>query len=306
MHAITATREVKYEAQEGYMKRVLPPRHFSASSLKAYRECGKRFQLQRIVDEPETPSWWLVSGTAFHAATEHIDKEMPRWNDRKASALVLAEITTESFNDAVMECMEQEPDMNKWATASRKAVKPSGDETYRQQYDRVSEWLRGYLAWRSQHRDVEVLMVEEALFEPVEGSPVPLKGYVDRVYAKKGQPFVVDLKSGSTVVKDPMQLVCYAVGLKKKHGLDARYGYYYQSKKNDLGDRFDLSRWPESLVGQYAKKWCEGIERGEFFPSQGEQCFMCSMKSYCYVYSGDTEKTRQDPLNPNYGVAINE
>lgn len=49
--------------------------HVSYSSFTQWQECGKRYQLQKVLNFPEKPAWWNIGGHAVHAATEVLDKE---------------------------------------------------------------------------------------------------------------------------------------------------------------------------------------------------------------------------------------
>jgi hypothetical protein len=47
--------------------------HISYSAYTDYRDCGKYYQLKRLMSLPEQPAWWNVGGSAVHAATEAFD-----------------------------------------------------------------------------------------------------------------------------------------------------------------------------------------------------------------------------------------
>lgn len=49
--------------------------HVSYTQLSQWQECGKRYQLQRVLNLPEKPAWWNIGGHAVHAATEALDRE---------------------------------------------------------------------------------------------------------------------------------------------------------------------------------------------------------------------------------------
>lgn len=50
------------------------PPHRSYSSFTTWLSCGKQWQLARVAKVPETPAWYLVGGSAVHAATETYDR----------------------------------------------------------------------------------------------------------------------------------------------------------------------------------------------------------------------------------------
>lgn len=46
------------------------PHHISYSAYTEWLECGKRYQLKRMMSLPERPAWWNIGGHAVHSATE--------------------------------------------------------------------------------------------------------------------------------------------------------------------------------------------------------------------------------------------
>jgi hypothetical protein len=49
------------------------PAHLSHSTISAYRSCGKKFQLGKILRLEEKPGLAALGGNAVHTATERID-----------------------------------------------------------------------------------------------------------------------------------------------------------------------------------------------------------------------------------------
>lgn len=50
--------------------------HVSYSAVNDWLQCGKYYQLKRILNLPEKPAWWNVGGHAVHAATEAYDRHL--------------------------------------------------------------------------------------------------------------------------------------------------------------------------------------------------------------------------------------
>lgn len=48
--------------------------HLSYSSFTAWLKCGKAYELQKILGLQEQPAWWSIGGSAFHSATEEMDR----------------------------------------------------------------------------------------------------------------------------------------------------------------------------------------------------------------------------------------
>lgn len=50
------------------------PEHISYSSFTTWLECGFKYYLSRVLNEPNTGSWWLAGGSAVHTASEVFDR----------------------------------------------------------------------------------------------------------------------------------------------------------------------------------------------------------------------------------------
>lgn len=49
------------------------PPHLSYSTVDSYRSCGKKFQLQKILQLEQVPGIAATAGSAVHKATEILD-----------------------------------------------------------------------------------------------------------------------------------------------------------------------------------------------------------------------------------------
>lgn len=52
------------------------PEYLSYSQFTTYLQCGEKYRLQKIVQVEEDPSWWLVGGSAVHAACDAVDFQL--------------------------------------------------------------------------------------------------------------------------------------------------------------------------------------------------------------------------------------
>ena len=52
------------------------PAHISYSQLSTWLDCGWKYYLTRVEKVQEIPAWYLVGGSAVHAATEAYDREL--------------------------------------------------------------------------------------------------------------------------------------------------------------------------------------------------------------------------------------
>ena len=78
-------------------------KHMSHSSLSTWLDCGERFYLERVAGAPQSKAWYLIGGSAFHTATEWLDRgEMGdptaafllAWNQQCGKELVGVDIAT--------------------------------------------------------------------------------------------------------------------------------------------------------------------------------------------------------------------
>lgn len=44
--------------------------HRSFSQFTSWLKCGKAYQLERVLEAPAMPAWYLVGGSAVHSAIE--------------------------------------------------------------------------------------------------------------------------------------------------------------------------------------------------------------------------------------------
>ena len=50
------------------------PAHLSYSQVSTFQDCGERYRLERVYQLRGVPGWASVGGSAFHAATEILDR----------------------------------------------------------------------------------------------------------------------------------------------------------------------------------------------------------------------------------------
>jgi len=51
------------------------PAHVSYSQFNEWNQCGKAYELKRLLGLAETPAWWAIGGHGLHAATETYDRK---------------------------------------------------------------------------------------------------------------------------------------------------------------------------------------------------------------------------------------
>jgi hypothetical protein len=125
---------------------------------------------------------------------------------------------------------------------------------------------------------------------------IALQGYIDRIMLDPdGQPFVVDLKSGSSEPNDSTQLGLYKV-LLESLGLPAPVlGAYFMSRDGKMGKPRDLRRFtPDYFEYQFGGVKAQR-DRGELIANPRSQyCYSCPFSEYCFAKAGN--KSDQVPL----------
>lgn len=198
--------------------------YLSHSSVNSYLDCSERYRLERIVKVPQENSWWLIGGTAFHTASEYVDRDnmdpVTAWT--KAWAEELAKVDDTSKLRAGGRATKEYPDKENGAWWTRKGEEMTVN---------YHKWITARKAegW--------------AFFEPhaIEVSidfmlaDVNVKGYIDRILVNPdGELVVIDLKTGSHTPASSAQLGLYALGVEHHFGVKPTIGAYYMARKNDL------------------------------------------------------------------------
>ena len=268
--------------------------HLSYSSLTSWLDCGERFRLERVMSAPQTNAWWFLGGDTVHRATEQADKE--NITDPQAGA--------ELF-DAIWQVAISKLDPNETLKAGGRVSKQYPNKEDGQWWaDNGPRMVADWITWRVNkfNEGWQFLPIENAdgniyhgVEVPVEftykaeiGSPVEIKGYIDRVMVDpQGQVWVVDLKSGSREPASSLQLGIYSLGLAEMYGITAPLGAYYMTRTGDLGKTNSLAHYSRHVVGGWFSMAKTGIEAEVFIPKVGPFCGSCSVRQYCTAVGGD-------------------
>lgn len=262
------------------------PEHTSHSAINSYLRCGKAYELGKLGVQ-ETPSWWLLGGSAVHTATEWLDKG--EWDEAPEYAFFLA------FQEEIDKALEEFPNQDEWRKAGYGA-RAQGYEHWMQQGPRyVKQWSEsGYGPPLFVELDVSTMLP----------SGIKIRAYLDRVYKRHDRHFeIVDLKTGSTRPDSDQQLGIYRVLFEEFLELpaDSVHAYNYMFKDDEFYE-MDVSNWTLQTVDEIAKEWYNGISSGVFIPNRGKNCGTCGVASACFLQSGQTALTRRyDKLNPRHG-----
>lgn len=278
--------------------------HLSHSQYTSYLRCPKAYELERVAKVPAIPAWWFLGGAAVHEATEAFD----RLRLVGAEASFDFELETRALLDQKVQDELKYKKLNGfdgWFSAGRWPNK-SG---YTWWHEEAPKMVARYAAWRTRTN------WEVAYFNDVPGIECDLivsfdfgklRGAPDRVVRlPSGQLVVVDIKSGSTLPKDPLQLGTYANDLEMLGFERPAYGTYVMVK-NDPKEGEELHT-PLIPLDKYRTPYLEqiygsvhaSIELGSFAPNVGDACRTCVVQKGCYAFGGE-DSARYDRLHPEY------
>jgi len=235
------------------------PEHISYSSLSTYQECGWKYYLTKVEKHSEGHAVWFTGGSAVHKATEVYDLE---GGD-------LETIWNNVWFQQVKEDEEANGDMSEWQFAKREDM----SWWYGEGIWMLERWIKFRNSGWSIYKD----FIEKEYEIPIEDTVVKMA--IDRVMVDfEGKLVLLDIKTGASSQRHPLQLAVYAWAL-KKHGVivdragfwDARTGHVTQWSLDNLHeDRI------EDILNTFDKARKETI----FLPNLSN-CGRCGVISHC-------------------------
>ena len=260
----------------------------SHSSLSTWLDCGERFYLERVAGAPQSKAWYLIGGSAFHTATEWIDR-----GDMDSIAGIWGAAWRKHLSE-----IDGVPDAE--VRAGGKATKEWPDKENRAWWEengprmlgRYDSWVNARRAegWRFFTLPDGSPAVEVPIQIELDG--VLVKGYIDRVMVNDdGELIVVDLKTGSHTPASALQLGIYALGMERHFGVRPILGAYYMARKGELTQPTSLLHYTPELVGKWFKQAKFAIENDVFLPHVTSMCSSCSVRQFCSAFGGSFAKT---------------
>jgi CRISPR/Cas system-associated exonuclease Cas4 (RecB family) len=273
------------------------PPHFSYSSLSSYMQCGQRYFLEKIARVPEVPSWWFVGGRAVHEVTEIYDVDRKKFEQSG-----LDQLWTEVFSREVAAQSVKFPDLTQWRTAGKKKALPDGED-YLAWMDIGPRFVQNYIDWQAQIGltiwDDAIVDFDEDTGEAKTALAVELpidvsiggwqmKGSVDRVYVHPNgvDLIVVDLKTGSRMPDNDLQLGTYSVGMEIQYGIKPKYGMYFMNRTNKASQLFELENYTVDSLASMGIQLRSGIKNKVFLPHKSALCPYCPVNAGCAAFGG--------------------
>ena len=280
--------------------------HLSHSQLTSWLRCGKAYELNRIMKAPRQPAVWTAAGVALHETLDNINRSYVAGEDLNIKK------TWDASYESTLSRIENETGVSRehWKCGGRVSKeKPQkensvwwGHEGYRELME-YQQWLRTS-GWKVTEFDGIVMSEFEttAIFGDVE-----VKGFLDAVMkAPDGSLVVVDAKSGTRVPSNVTQLALYAVALKKTLGVDIKHGAFFMTRKAEMTDTFDLTKYTDKFFTSLFSGLAKAKEEKIFLPNPGEACFTCDVRSSCFTVGGH-DAYKYDSLHPNFsGVSLDK
>ena len=279
--------------------------HLSFSQMTSYMRCSKAYQLSRLQHAPQTPAVWSFAGRALHETlndihNHHFTGDLPN----------IGVLWTKRFDEELTAQVEHTGvPPEQWKKAGRQTKdKPNREDVAWWRQDGLRQ-LQDYYAWL-RNSGWTLLGDGDAPFSEIEVSGdfhgQHVKAFLDAVMVNpQGLMTVVDFKSGTRTPKSPIQLALYSVLLDQTMDLKVPYGSFMMTRKTEMTDPIDLSRWnAEWFEGQFSRLRF-AVDQGIFMPNVGDACFTCDVSDSCYA-NGGFQAFRYDPDHPQYSQNLTD
>lgn len=265
--------------------------HRSYSQLTSWLRCGEAYRLERIKRVPQLPAWYLVGGTALHAATEEYDRNADRitmesdllgiWHN--AWAVAYSAVETSVHPD----------DWRKGGRATKD--KPNKEDGAWWRDVAGPQYLRAYADWRDTYPNWRIHTTPdgrpgiETEFNVVFGD-ARVRAFIDRIFEVDGPHgtdlVIMDIKTG-TREPDPFQLGVYAACYEKAYGTRPRLGCYWMARKGDITVPENLDVYSTELLDNMFSNFEIAVRNDIFIPHPGDACRICSVAQYCSAVGGE-------------------
>ena len=246
------------------------PEHISYSSFSTYQECGYKYKLTKILDAPEPHAVWFTGGSAVHLATEYYDQA----NSLSMDTGFLDEIWNKAWFETVATDEEAHGDMNSWNHKGREDM----SWWYGEGWWMLHRWAQFRNNGWTPYKD----FIEKKYEIPIEDTTVKMA--IDRVMTDfDGNLVLLDIKTGASSQRHPLQLAIYAWALKKDGILADRAGFW-DARSGNISlwgiDHLHTERI-EDILNTFDK-----ARKADIFLPNLNNCGFCGVLSYCKFLNG--------------------
>lgn len=260
--------------------------HRSFSQFQTYAKCSEQYRLQKVEKAPQAMTAWAPQGVAFHTGMEEWEKSGRALTEDEVIDIALAD-----YDRIIAAQREKAPDDADWLTGGR--TKPQVDIERRR--EKVIEQVRGYMAYSLEHehefRPAELPDGRPAVEVPFDLSinGVKVKGFIDLVlyWPERDALTVRDLKTGTKLPNDPLQLSVYGLAWYRYFGDIIEYGDFFMCKNNAPTAPYYLLDYPETVIGAWLEMMDTSEKQGLYLPASGDHCRVCPVRKYCSLMGSD-------------------
>lgn len=256
------------------------PEHISYSSFNTWLECGWKYYLTKVEDVPEKHAVWFTGGTAVHTATEELDRAMLEGYSLEVlrDSASLDKIWNNSWYKVLREDEEQYGDMTTWEYRGREDISWWYGEG-RWMLERWADFLAG--GW-SVHED----FIEKQYKIPVGDTMVKMA--IDRVLVDyDGNKVLVDIKTGASSQRHPLQLAVYAWALSKE-GVSIDKAGFWDARSGHISV-WNLEHLTTERIEDMFATFDKARKSDIFLPNLNS-CGRCGVLSYCKWLNGKHTK----------------
>jgi CRISPR/Cas system-associated exonuclease Cas4 (RecB family) len=114
---------------------------------------------------------------------------------------------------------------------------------------------------------------------------------IDRLFTGPFGLVLLDIKSGSQMPKDDLQLAVYRLALQESHGFKVMWGMYFDARKAQTSASYNLTKWPKERVDYIFRSVRTMQEQGIFLANPSNLCSACGVREYCATMGGSLAHT---------------
>jgi putative RecB family exonuclease len=240
------------------------PKHISYSSFTTWQECGWKYYIQKVEGVKEAHAVWFTGGSAVHKATEVYDLEGGSSES----------IWNKVWFEQVKEDEEINGDMSTWQYAKR--------EDMSWWYGEGIWMLDRWIAFRQNGWNVYEDFVEKEYEIQIEDATVKMA--IDRVMTDfEGNRVLLDIKTGASSQRHPLQLAVYAWALEKQ-GITVDKAGFWDARTGHIS-LWNLSNLHSERIEDMLNTFDKARKETIFLPNLSN-CGRCGVTSFCkYVNS---------------------
>ena len=240
------------------------PKHISYSSFTTWQECGWKYYIQKVEGVKEAHAVWFTGGSAVHKATEVYDLEGGSSES----------IWNKVWFEQVKQDEEINGDMSAWQYAKR--------EDMSWWYGEGIWMLDRWIAFRQNGWNVYEDFVEKEYEIQIEDATVKMA--IDRVMTDfEGNRVLLDIKTGASSQRHPLQLAVYAWALEKQ-GITVDKAGFWDARTGNIS-LWNLQNLHAERIEDMLNTFDKARKETIFLPNLSN-CGRCGVMSACkYVNS---------------------